>query len=653
MISGPSMTEGMRRVLVLLGAVGAVLAAPAATAASLDVRIETARGTLPISESVRANIRAHVSAYRFVGARRLSPQRTQRLADRAAEEAAAALRPFGYYQARVEPTLERDEAADAWTLTLTVDPGPPLRVAEVAVQVTGPGAEDPQLRTWARGFPVTRGERLDQREWEEAKARGEETARARGYFAAEYTEHRIEVDLESNTARLALTLETGARAVFGETRFDEVGIDPVVLSSLPRYAPGDPYVERRIKDLRDDLNVSGWFDRIEIRERRDLGADPPVVNLEVGLTRRKPNTYQGTVGYGTDSGARVRFNWDRYLISPRGDSFGLSAGYQSAFDEYVIAAEHRLPRPGRSNERLITTLNVLREKDEVVFRDEEVGRNVLPPIDGARERFTLRFADARLRTPFEQREPVFEWIFVEALFETFDTDAFDIVAPARESSPEDIPEINDILNEEVSTVSLGVRWEWPEIRGRGFDIAGHHEQFQLLASNDGLVSDASFVQAWYSTRWETRFGERFKLIARGEVGYTDADTRDFTVESDLDEVPLSLTVLPEAYRFYAGGAKSVRGYDFQTLTNNGYGSNHLLTGSLELEYRLWPDWSAAVFFDVGNAFNDWGAVDLKRGAGIGVRWYSVVGPLRLDFAKGLDKVGDPWTVHFTIGSILL
>ena len=98
---------------------------------------------------------------------------------------------------------------------------------------------------------------------------------------------------------------------------------------------------------------------------------------------------------------------------------------------------------------------------------------------------------------------------------------------------------------------------------------------------------------------------------------------------------------------------SVRGYGFEQLSDNNIGSNNMITASAEVEYRFLNSWSAALFYDIGNAFNDWDEPDLKRGAGIGIRWYSFAGEVRLDVAQALDFNGQPWRVHITIGTPLL
>jgi len=137
------------------------------------------------------------------------------------------------------------------------------------------------------------------------------------------------------------------------------------------------------------------------------------------------------------------------------------------------------------------------------------------------------------------------------------------------------------------------------------------------------------------------------------MGYTDAKVSDIEVEIDDKLVNLSVTQLPNLYRFKAGGSTSVRGYNFETLSNNNIGSNNIVTASAEVEMKVLRNWSVAAFFDVGNAFNDWDEMDLKRGIGVGVRWYTIAGAIRVDVARGLDLPDKPWRIHFTIGTSLL
>jgi translocation and assembly module TamA len=200
---------------------------------------------------------------------------------------------------------------------------------------------------------------------------------------------------------------------------------------------------------------------------------------------------------------------------------------------------------------------------------------------------------------------------------------------------------------------VGISWDWPAVRGNAFQTVGHNHKAWIFTSNTAWGSDIDFSQAYLSSRWNKIFRERWKILLRGEAGYSDArvTTRELNTEEGL--IRVSATELPFAYRFKAGGGQSVRGYGFESLSNNSIGSNHIVTASAELEMQFRPKWSAAVFFDIGNAFNEWDEMNLKKGAGVGIRWYSIAGAIRLDLAQALDEPGKPWRLHFTIGSPLL
>ena len=448
-------------------------------------------------------------------------------------------------------------------------------------------------------------------------------------------------------------MNTGERAVMGEVRYPELDLDPRLLQNMPRFEPGEPYRERLVTLLREDLVKSGWFDRIEIREQPHLDESPPRVDLDVSLGLRPPNTWQTTVGFGTDTGPRLAFNWRRHLWSERGDSWHAGVGARESDREFVLFGEYRRPMLNRPLDAWTASARIRFERDQVRFLDEDDGEPLLPAVDGDRQELQLRVGRQSLKYLFGERDPVFETIFLEPLVESFEVDRSDLAGPGFAEVSEQIPELAQSLDSDPFTLTAGVQYEWPVIYGRHFEIEGHHEILRFQFADDALASDVSFAQLYFSTRWEKLLSDNWKLIGRGEIGYTDAPVNEFEVENEDGRINLSLTELPSAYRFRAGGDRSVRGYGFEDLSNNRWGSNNLLTASVEIERRVLEDWSGALFMDAGNAFNDTSDPDLKIGVGFGVRWYTVIGPVKLDFAKALDKVGEPWSIHFTIGSILL
>ena len=191
------------------------------------------------------------------------------------------------------------------------------------------------------------------------------------------------------------------------------------------------------------------------------------------------------------------------------------------------------------------------------------------------------------------------------------------------------------------------------MRGKGFQTAGRRDRAWAMWSDNAWGSDVDFAQVYLSTIRQYVVADRWKFLVRAEAGYSEAKVDEYTVTIDDRDISLGITRLPDLYRFKAGGAQSVRGYGFEDLSDNDLGSNNVFTGSAEVEIRVLGNWSAAAFIDIGNAFNDWSDPNLKRGAGIGIRWYSIAGAIRIDYARALDYEGKPWRWHFSIGTPLL
>jgi translocation and assembly module TamA len=161
----------------------------------------------------------------------------------------------------------------------------------------------------------------------------------------------------------------------------------------------------------------------------------------------------------------------------------------------------------------------------------------------------------------------------------------------------------------------------------------------VRGASDALGSDTSFVQVVADGKWIWSLRNDGRLLLRSQVGTT--------WKTDLAELPASV-------RFFAGGDNSVRGYDFDEIgpvDANGevIGGSSLITASIEYEHPLRARWSLAFFVDSGNAFED-SHVDPRTGAGIGGRWQSPLGPIRIDLAHPVDDPdNDDWRVHVYLG----
>jgi translocation and assembly module TamA len=132
-------------------------------------------------------------------------------------------------------------------------------------------------------------------------------------------------------------------------------------------------------------------------------------------------------------------------------------------------------------------------------------------------------------------------------------------------------------------------------------------------------------------------GERGRLIGRGTLGAIEVD--------DFD-------LLPASERFFAGGDQSVRGFDLNSLgpvdaDGNVVGGTRLVTASFEYELRVRGPWGIAFFVDGGNALDDFGD-ELEYGAGIGLRYRTPLGNVRIDLAVPVSEAGG-LHAHFGFG----
>lgn len=619
------------------------LAAGEARADTLDIDVHG------IKNPLLDNVESRLAGYEIDGDTPLSEARLERMVEDVAAAAEGAVRPFGFYHATIRTELSRT-GDGRWELDVHVDRGPPVKVATARIDVHGPGTELPELEDWRDDWPLKPGKRLNQETWKEEKQAAMDLAETHGYLNAAFTEHRIAIDLERNQADLVLVLDTGQRAVFGDIRYEQEAVKPEILDNLSRFDEGQPYDAWLVERFRLDLWRTGYYDEIEVIEERRLEENPPSVNLVVTANTRNLNTYTGSLGFGTDTGVRAQVSWQRHLLSSRGDSLETGLGWQQTNSEFSFRSNYKLPRRTREEEYWTADLFVRRENQDLEVRPDGDDEDFVTLANGDVIDYSIRAGRLIVRDMSGGYQQLFENWYVQFVLEdnTFGESQLSL-GPDDQTAERDIQEFDAVDN----SIAVGVNWDWPVIRGQAFRTVGHHERAWVFTANEAWGSGKDFTQAYVSSSYHRLLGDRFKLLLRGEVGWSDARVEDFEVDLGDRTLELSLTDLPNLYRFKAGGSRSVRGYAFESLSNNGLGSNNIVTASAEIEMNVRKDWSVAAFYDVGNAFNSWSDFDLRRGIGVGVRWYSIIGAVRVDVAQALDFAGDPWRIHFTIGTPLL
>lgn len=518
-----------------------------------------------------------------------APARVRRLHRRAPEQIREALRPLGYFDPSIESSL--DGGPEDWIARYTVDPGEPARMRAVDVELIGAGKDDRAFRQRLEELGLAVGDRAHHGRYEEAKRELMTLATQRGYVEARWRENRLEVNPATRQARAILHLDTGPRYRFGEVTFEQDVLRQRFLRRYLTFEPGDPFDRRKLLDLQFALQDSEYFDAVDVSARRDRISER-AIPVQVELEPRARDRYTWGIGFGTDTGVRTRASWERRRLNRRGHR--LSAQVELAQIRSRFGMAYTIPLADPTRERFVLSAD---------FREEEFG-------DGEAESTELRARRVRMWSG---------WQFTESIL--------------FESSRNEIGDRTD--NQEI--LVPGVTLERRQVDDALYPRQGYRFLVETRAASRELGSDVGFAQVRVAGNWIQGLWPGTRLLTRAEWGGTKVD--------ETDSLPLS-------QRFFTGGDTTVRGFDFQQLgpTNDdgeAIGGRFLTTASVEFEALIVGNWGAAVFTDVGNVSAD-RRIQLEQSVGVGLRWRSPVGMLRVDVAKPVSTDGSP-RLHLSLG----
>src|SRR5262249_37965769 len=161
-----------------------------------------------VDEQLRTNVLTYLSFERYKKATDLSDDTLQRLHERVEREVQSALRPFGYYEPKVHSELANAGKGD-WRVTIDIDPGLPVLLDVIDVQVHGAGENDPLFTRITGNLPLHRGDRLNHAAYESLKGDLQRTAATYGYLDAKLTRNELVVDPQNHMASVVLEMQTG------------------------------------------------------------------------------------------------------------------------------------------------------------------------------------------------------------------------------------------------------------------------------------------------------------------------------------------------------------------------------------------------------------------------------------------------------------
>ncbi len=505
------------------------------------------------------------------------------------QEAEKALQALGYYQSEIEVQAKPDNPL---ALTLNIKAGKPVLLDTVDIQLSGDAANDVDFTTLLQQQAPKRGAVLHHGQYEGLKSALRNLALRKGYFDARFSLHRLEVAPELNQAFVRLHFDSGVRYRFGEVNFSGQQIDNDRLRSLLPFTAGDAYLASQLGELNQALAATGWFSSILVEGNTEQISDFQLP-VAVTLAPERRNIIETGIGYSTDVGARLKLNWLKPWLNSAGHSLRTDLALSEI--EQSIEAAYKLPLQHSATDYYQLQLGVRnRDTADTTSRESNL---VL-------ERYWLLgnqwYRTASLR-----------W-----LYEDF------VQADQRDN---------------ISLIMPGISYNRSRQAGGAMPHSADRLALRVEVSDEAWGSDASFVRLRGRAGWIGSAGDNHRFVTRLDAGAVLME---------------ALRKLPPSLRFFAGGDNSIRGFGYETISPTNeqgelIGGRYLLTGSAEYQYRLQGNWWLAAFTDYGSAWDD--KPDWKQGVGLGLRWASPVGPIRLDFAFGLDQPGSGFQLHFALG----
>lgn len=544
---------------------------------------------------LKTNVQRTVELKGLIRRQDASDSLVERAYRRAPDQIRAALQPFGYYDPRIESTFVEEDGV--YRIRFQITPGTPVKVVEADVGMDGPAQSDSRITRALGRFRPAVGEVFDHSAYEGGKAEIQRLLQSRGYFQAELVQRRVEVSRAQGKASIHLRWASGPRFRFGPTRFVGEHLDAGLLARYRTFKPGDVFEQGKLLELQQRLTDADYFSSIEIEVEPDQAVDG-AVPIVIRVLPAKRTIYTGGVSFGTDSGPGVRVGVERRFVNRYGHKFLSQAEYSEKLQ--AVAASYRIPRAADHRSFYGVTAQLRNEQ-------------------------TDSFESDTLRLSGEFVDVWKDWVRTASL--NFLDGDFTVGGRVedggdRGSSTFLYPELR--LQRRVADDLLNPREGWAATA-----------YVRMAAS--GVLSDTNLVQVGGEGKYITSLDDARRLLFRGAIGA--AYTNDFSK-------------LPPELRYFAGGDLSVRGYGYQDLgpvnaRGRVVGGRYLLTASAEYEQALDSEWAVAGFVDGGNAY-DSGQFEPEFGVGVGVRWRSPVGLVRLDLAVPLD---DPGAIrpHLVIG----
>jgi len=609
-----------------LGASPAALAEQPAVAPSTDVSQTAYTTTIEIADE-QAGIRGAVVAASLLVSLEQEPlDDPATLLRRAREDElriTRALHALGYFSARVQTSVSgiSPDAVDATVASplrphsepiatvIRVIPGRLFMLGEVSIRVVSRDAAVSHTDLQPDDMGLKPGDPAISATIIAANSRAIEILREDGFAFAKLASRQAIADHATARLDLELLFDAGPKALMGPvTIAGTEKMSPDFISGLAPFAAGDPFRASSLNDYRDIVERLNVFDSVEISEANSLD-DRHLLPLTVTVHERPRRAVGVAASWSTRDGAALSSYWEHRNLLGKAERLRIEASssrlFLNAVDDYEYALRTSLTLPAWPHPRDDVRISVGAKRE----RPDAFARNALEVGLGLTRRFDktlsleggLALSIARQEDAFGTRDLTTLSLPLALLYDTRN-DPLEPIEGLRASA--ELRPLLDLQRAETAAARL-------------------------------LLQGAAYARLDPSARTV--------LAGRMSAG--------LSLGADVSDIPADL-------RFFSGGGGSVRGYAFQGLGPRDaqgriIGGASLAEASVELRHWAWDDIGVAAFIDAGAAFTaelpDFS--NLGTGAGVGVRYRTPIGPLRLDIAIPLDpQPSDPdFSVYVGLG----
>ncbi|HFD4277656.1 TPA: autotransporter assembly complex family protein [Vibrio parahaemolyticus] len=501
-----------------------------------------------------------------------------------------ALNALGYYHAKISYSIS--EGNDE--LIVNIHKGLPVKIKVMDVVISGEAKEDEEFANLIAKSPLKVGRMLNQGEYDSLKSGIRNLALQRGYFNGDFKLNKLEVIPELNEANVRLHYDSGIRYHFGPVEITGSQIWENRVESMRPFEIGEPYLVSDVGEYNQNLSNTDWFSSVFVEPDLSKLEDGRELPIKVSLAPAAKNQIETGIGYSTDTGVRGTLKWKKPWVSARGHSFNTALSLSKP--EQTITAGYKIPLD-----------DVLREYYQLQFGLKHLDNRDTESLESnlAVERHWLTDGGWH------------KTVYVRHLYENFS---------------------QGLQDDGVQFVLPGATFSRTRVRGGSMPMWGDKQSVTVEYGDPALLSETRVLRLLGRSSWIRGIGENHRGLFRLEGGAN--------ITEEFEKLSPSL-------RFFAGGDNNIRGYGYESISpvdESGAltGAKYILSSTLEYQYRVYGNWWAATFYDIGDAFND--TPEWKSGAGVGIRWASPVGPVSFDFAWGLDeKPNNEFRIHFSLG----